>query len=192
MICAPKKVCFACASQPSSPLAGDPAVIALIASVALVLYVLLPDLVFNQFASQFVLLKKPQRSRIGEIAAGVGVVLLPFCAALFFSHLFWFVGHWPFPISESGMSKHRDYRLVASGLYSEKFFDDNQSLFWAAVEHVCKHQARFLLWDYALLLLEAAIVVWLTASYGSLRQVWLFDKLVGKWLLKGHLNGTSC
>jgi hypothetical protein len=158
--------------------------IALIASAALVLYVLLPDFIFNQIANQFVLLKKPQRTRIGEIAAGIAVVLLPFCAALLFSHLFWFVGHWPFPISESGISKHVDYRVVASGLYSEKFFDDQPSQFWVAVGHVCMHQTRFLFWDYVFLLIESVIVSWLTASYGSFRQVWLFERLVGKWLLR--------
>jgi hypothetical protein len=82
------------------------------------------------------------------------------------------------------MSKHADYRVVASGLYSEKFFEDRQSEFWVAVKHVGMHQARFLTWDYTFLLIESAAVSWLTAMYGSLRQVWWYDNLVGKVLLR--------
>ena len=158
--------------------------IALVASALLVLYILLPDFIFNQLASQFVLLKKAQRTRVGDIAAGVVVAALPFCVTLLLSRFVWHVGHWPFPVSEPRWSKLADYRIVASGVYSEAFFTAHQSDFWAAMRHVCMHQARFLVWDYALLASEALLVGWLTASYGSFRRVRLFDALVGKWLFK--------
>ena len=158
--------------------------IAIVASVALVLYVLLPDFLFNQIANRFVLLKKPQRTKIGDIAAGIIVALLPFCLAVAVSHFSWFVGHWPFPVNESGTSKHADYRVVLSGLYSETYFDHNQAQFWFAARHVWMHQIRFLSWDYSFLVAESFIVTWLTARYGSLKRIWWYDKFVGNVILR--------
>lgn len=157
--------------------------IALIASAVLGLYVFLPDFIFNRIAAQFVRLKKRDRTRIEDLGSGLVVVLIPFVLTLWLSHSFWLVGHWPMAIDESVQAKFSDYKIFASSLYSDAFFEKHYDAFWSAFPHVWRHQLRFLIWNYIFLILESYAVSFLTSRYGSLRKYPIYQRTVGKYLL---------
>jgi hypothetical protein len=158
--------------------------LALIASAVLGLYVFFPDFVFTRITSQFVELKKYQRSKIEDIVAGLGAVAVPFIAALLASHVTWFFGHWPMPDSETVTGKWADYKTVLSASYSESYFNLHEHEFWTAVHHVLNNQIRFLYWNYAFLVLEAWGVRAATKYFGSLRTYKLYRALIGDTLLR--------
>lgn len=158
--------------------------IALIASALLGLYIFLPDFLFNRFAAPYVRLKKLERSKIEDIAAGVTVALIPFLFTLVLTKFSWFFGHWPWPIDEPASAKATDYRIVLSGLYSDSYFNAHYSEFWNSLSHVRVHQARFLFWNYVFLAIEIAFVVATTIFFGSLHRYWIYRITIGKSLLR--------
>lgn len=122
--------------------------IALIASALLGLYVFLPDFLFRRFLSQYVELKKNQRTRFEDVVAGLAVAFVPLVTTFVFTHFVSFCGHWPFPINEPLSEKLTDYKVVFSAAYSDAYFNAHQVEFWKAAKHTWTHQVRFLIWNY--------------------------------------------
>jgi hypothetical protein len=141
--------------------------IALLASVMLGLYLLLPDFLFDRFTAKFGELKRRTRTRVEELAAGVVVVLFPLLATYALVHISWYLGHYPhWPASDDSLiSKSRDYQIVFSSLYSEHYFDANERQFWDAFYRTVTRQFRFLCWFYSVLALEIWFVRRLTANF---------------------------
>ena len=144
--------------------------LALIASALLGLYLLVPVFLFEQAAQSFVRLKRHQRTRIEELAAGILTAGIPFALT---SIIFWRSGGWP----------TSDYKLVLNSLYSEHYFDEHTMQFWASFGAVWRHQVRFLAWNYSFLLLEIGLVTLFVWQFGRLNQFSIFKRTVGKWLL---------
>jgi hypothetical protein len=142
--------------------------IALIASALLGLYVFAPYIIFQRFCSLFIRLKKSQRSRIDDIVHGIFAAGLPFMLTVV---LFWtgcIGGHFVlFPLADSHIQKVSDYQTVFAATYSDHYFTDHQSESWDALDRVCKRQADFLVWNYALLFIEAFVFMLLVSGYGK-------------------------
>lgn len=157
--------------------------IAIIASVLLGLYILLPEFLFKKLAFNFRVVTKTQRARFEEIVSGVEVSLLPFLCAYFASRVFWFIGHWPFPIEQSVADKYSDYRTAVTALSSDQYFREHLNADWVAIDHIRLDQCRFLFWMYCALVIEIACVVLLTYFFGSLSRYPLYRKTFGKFIL---------
>jgi hypothetical protein len=156
--------------------------IAIVVSLLLALYIFIPDFLFSKFAQPFVRLKRNQRTRVEEVAAGITVAAIPFFATLVLSWKVHFFGHWPLGTSQPSAAKWSDYKYVLACLYSESFFSKNPDQFWSALAGVRVNQLRFLIWNYVFLGFEIAIIVPLTVFYGSLYKSRLYRNTVG-WLL---------
>jgi len=157
--------------------------IALLASALLGFYILLPEFLFKKIAFNFRVVTKTPRVRFEEIVSGVEVSLLPFICALFASKIFWFVGHWPFPLEESVAAKYSDYKVAVTALCSDQYFREHYDAAWLAIDHVRQFQCRFLVWMYCALTVEIACVVVLTYFFGSLSKNEFYRKTFGKFVL---------
>ena len=141
--------------------------IGLLATFWVVAYLLVPSGLFRSVYSLFLpRIIKFQRTRAQEFTFAVLASILPFFLAL---TLVWTVANWPFGIHQSSCAERREaYRIVMGAAMSEKTLgEQGQSrVYWAATNQVIRRQARFLVWYYAFVLLEAWICAWLTRNYG--------------------------
>lgn len=155
--------------------------IAIIASMLLGAYVLLPDFLFKKFAPNFRDVTRARGGRFTEIFSGAGASLLPFFFALLASKFCRLVGHWPLPVEESVAQKYFDYRTLITSLCSDTYFHEHLDGTWTAAGHVLLHQGRFLFWMYFALALEIVCAVLLTYFFGSLSRYriyrWTFGKI---------------
>jgi hypothetical protein len=154
--------------------------IALIASVMLGLYVLVPVLIFDKVLSSFVPAKRITRTRTEEVFFGLVVVAVPILGTFLLTHVFWFFGHHPFPLNEgTEASVGRDYKVAIMALQSDSYLVHNESSVWSAVEHIKWRQLRFLTWTYVLLGIECGAFTYLVYHYGRLRK-YLWYRLISK------------
>lgn len=144
--------------------------IAILGSLVLVLYVFLPEFLFNALAFNFRKVTKVPSGRYGDVLSGAGAAFLPFFITEIASRRVWFIGHWPFPVQEAVAAKNADYRTLATALYSESYFHDHIAATWEAWGHIRLHQCRFLFWMYIALLLQSFCVILLTHYFGSLSR----------------------
>ena len=158
--------------------------IALLASLLLGLYILLPVLVFERALAFFVPVKKITRTRTEEVAFGATVVFLPLALAWILCHSSYFVGHHPFPLNETAAQTQRaDYRTAITALQSDHYFEANNAQVWDALEHIKLRQARFLFWTYLFLVLECTGAILLMSNYGRLRK-WRLYRWISAPLFK--------
>jgi hypothetical protein len=141
--------------------------IALIASVVFLLYVLVPGGIFRSMTSRTLPLKKFHKTRAQDVTFAVVSSVLPFWLAV---ALVWYVFIWPFPTSLETLSQRREaYRTVFLAMDSDKelsqFLQGNPPVFWSAVNSVLKRQGRFLFWFYVLVVIEAFSFSKLARSY---------------------------
>jgi hypothetical protein len=160
---------------------------ALVISLFLGLYVLLPVLIFDKTLAFFVPAKKFNRSRTEELAFGSLVVLVPLVLTFLLSHAFWTVGHHPFALNEAqDRSKGEDYRMVLMALQSDRFLEANEGRVWQAIAHVERRQLRFLCWMYLLLAAECGLVILLLSRYGAWRRYGVY-----RWISSPLLKRVS-
>lgn len=140
--------------------------IGLLATFCIVAYLLVPSGLFRSFYSLFVPHIKFQRTRAEEFTFAVRASILPFLIALV---LVWTVANWPFGVRQaSSVDRREAYRTVVGSAMSDKILGEQgqNHVYWAAINQVIRRQARFLVWYYILVLLEAWIFAWLTRNYG--------------------------
>ncbi|GAC1429450.1 MAG: hypothetical protein NVSMB62_27150 [Acidobacteriaceae bacterium] len=158
--------------------------IAILGSLVLVLYVFLPDFLFNTLAFNFRKVNRVQTGRYTDLLAGGAVNIFPFLFATLLSRTIWFFGHWPFPVQQDAASKYADYRTLATALYSETFFREHVAATWSAWSHIHRHQERFLVWMYAGLGLQILGAILLTRYFGSLSRYPWYRKTLGRFFLR--------
>jgi hypothetical protein len=158
--------------------------LALAISLVLGLYLFLPDFLFDRLAYRYIRLKKSERTTVEDILAGIFAAGIPFIAAWLLSAWSWYVGHYPAFIDQPAAEKVADYRMVISGIISEKFLESHIDAFWNALPHVLAHQFNFLICQYFFLLVEIALVVWLTEKYGDWQERRWYRATVGNTLLR--------
>ncbi len=140
--------------------------IAVVASLFLLLYVLVPGALFRLITSLTLPVKKFQKTKTQEITFAVVSSFLPFWLSV---ALVWSVAAWPFPIYEGSAQRRMAYRTVFMSLASDKKMDDatQKGIYWRSANSVLKRQGRFLFWYYILVCVEAATFWWLATQYRS-------------------------
>ena len=160
--------------------------IAVIASVVVVLYVLVPGGLFRLITS-FAFPVKNQKTRTQEFTFAVLFCLMPFCLTVI---LVWTVATWPFPTNEDGLHRRLAYRTVFVSLASDKQMDAalEAGTYWSQANSVMRRQIRFLLWYYLLVGLEAGYFSWLARQYqreGKRWRDWIarvaFRQSISEW-----------
>jgi hypothetical protein len=149
--------------------------IAVVVSLFLGLYLLIPSIIFDRTVAFFVPAKKFARSRIDEIFYGLIIAGIPAGLVLLLSHLCFYFGHHPFSFPAQDYSlKWDDYRRTALALVSDSFFKENSAKVWSSADHIKCYQARFLTWMYLFLALEIVTWTMLLANYGRLQKFRLY------------------
>jgi hypothetical protein len=179
--------------------------IALVTTLLLVLYILVPGVLFR-FATSFssVKLKSFERTRTQEATFAVSVALLPFLLTWIGVWYAPVIRHYPFAISE-GNSQNRgeDYRRVGELLLTS---DLNKLTgctpgadpcpatrhYWTSLDLVLRRQARFLSWFFLFTFAEGIIFGFLASKYGDWQRtsensrnplVFIYDGFTRKFIL---------
>jgi hypothetical protein len=147
--------------------------IALIVSFYLVVYLLVPRVIFR-FSDLFVPLKF-QRTRTQEITSAVSISLIPLAAAIVLALT---VRGWPSSETRS------DYREVFAGAYSEPIFAIDYDAFWSSVARIVSQQVEFVPIYYVFVAIEASIFVTLVTHYGDWRKYRLYELFAQRFLLR--------
>src|SRR6266446_3377881 len=142
--------------------------IGLLATYYIVAYLLVPSGLFKALYSLILPpIIKFQRTRAEEFTFAAIASVLPFFLAL---ALVWSCASWPFAVRGDSASDRRDeYHAVIGTAISEKTFGEGArtQVFWHAANKVIRRQARFLVWYYLLVLIEAWFYARLTSNYGK-------------------------
>jgi len=140
-------------------------VIALVASVLLAFYLIIPASIFRLVFGLYVPLKNFVLTRGEEIFQGALSTICPFVLAF---ALVWLVpvfdAH-PFGFPDSVGLRRADYKLLASAFYSEEVFRSNQGAFWKALTRSGRRQGKLLVWYYAFIMGEGCFLGWLAILY---------------------------
>lgn len=165
--------------------------LALVVSVLLTFYLIVPETIFRFIFGAFV----PTRSFVitgtETVKRAVVVTLLPFTLALL---LCWFIPgprDWPFRIGQNSEHARRlDYRIVAAAFYSDSEFAKSQPEFWRALTPSLRRQARLIFWYLLLVALEAYICGRLASEFARFKDLpyykWLADKLLFPYISEWH------
>ena len=152
--------------------------LALLASVALIAYILIPGTLYRTVFSFFIPPRYFQRTRADEIRFAVLASVLPFSLALFITSATY---HSP-GAANSLAQRGLDDLTVVAGAYSESLFHQDPSHFWEAFNRVMHRQGRLLAWYYLGLAVEATLLG--TAS----RRLWRFmGKPYLRWIAEQFL-----
>ena len=140
--------------------------IAVVASLFLLLYVLVPGGLFRLVTSLTLPVKKFQKTKTQEITFAVVSSFLPFWLSV---ALVWSVATWPFPTYEGSAQRRIAYRTVFMSLASDKKMDEatQKGVYWRSANSVLRRQGRFLIWYYLLVCAEAGFFSWLATQYRS-------------------------
>lgn len=151
--------------------------IAVIASLVVLFYLLVPGGLFRLVTSTSLSLKKFHKTKAQDVTFSILTCLLPFCASVLIA---WYASTWPFPTQESLVKRRQSYRTFFQAMISDKRLeeslkidpakfnsDDTRELlpFWSATNGVLKRQGRFLAWYYFFVIIEAGFFVWLGKQY---------------------------
>jgi hypothetical protein len=170
-------------------------VTALLASVLLTLYLLVPSSLFRLSLGFFVPLRSFVRTSGEEVLQAALSTLCPIALALV---LVWttppFKNH-PFGFADNRRIRQADYKLVIASVYSEEVFKKSGDLFWEALARAGRRQARFLCWYYVLIILEGWAIGKLAVSYPRLANrrwyLWTFENILVSNISEWHLLLTN-
>jgi hypothetical protein len=144
---------------------------ALLFSLALLAYVIVPGILFRRIFHVCVPLKRIQWSRTDELASFVVTLVVPSAVAYALVHWTFFFGHYPFGFADDALLKWNDYKNVLSASYSEKYFDENREQLLLAFERICRRQLHFLSLYYFLTVFWALFCGILAWQYGNIRRI---------------------
>ncbi|MGD0930837.1 MAG: hypothetical protein ABR902_09310 [Candidatus Korobacteraceae bacterium] len=151
--------------------------VALAASIAIAVYLLVPHALFRVLLGRFVPLRAFQESKAEEFTnASVTLIVIFLCSVFLVHHTPYLKSH-PFPCSDNLASRRSDYQRVASAIYSEKEFR-NDDAFWGALWRTLDRQGRFLTWYYLLVLLFSIGATLSMKFYGALQKNRFFSVAV--------------
>jgi hypothetical protein len=158
-------------------------VIALAVSAVITAYLLVPYALFRFILGRFVPLRLFQERKTEDMTRAVVTLAVVYCISL------WAVWCWPgckthpFGFPDSANLRTTDYETVASGLYSEAIFKEQQHEFWDAFGRSLERQGRFLCWYYAFVFLLALSSGLGIRYYGRLRRNPVFARIADFYLL---------
>lgn len=165
--------------------------IAVIASLILLFYVLIPSAIFRLVASIKIPIKRFHKTKAQDFTFSVSICLIPAGLAIL---LVWYVVHSPFSTSGESLAQRRlAYRTFFASMYSDKELEQSlrptptssdpspHPIFWSSVNSVLKRQGRFLFWFYLLIVAEAGFIALLAKQYRTGKRRWR-DRLGGSIL----------
>lgn len=165
--------------------------VAVIASLVLLFYILIPSGIFRFVTSLTLPIKKFHKTKAQDITFAVLSCFLPFWLAVL---IVWYAVTWPFPTQESVQQRRDAYRTFFLTMESDKQLEQallpspasssapaRPPVFWPSMNSVLKRQGRFLVWYYVLVAFEAGVFSWLAWQYRAGRRR-LRDRL-GSWIL---------
>ena len=157
--------------------------LALVASGALIAYLLVPGFLFKFLFSWFIPLEKFRRTRTEELTFGAFTTLLPLILTfVLVLNVAWFGNH-PYTFPDSSAIAHIDYKTAAASLYSESYFSQHQQDFWDASARIARRQGRVLIWLYMFTTTEALLFGWLGKNFGKFRRVTIYAVLAERLLI---------
>lgn len=165
--------------------------LALVFSVLLTVYLIVPEAIFRFVFGWFLPTKEFVLTRTETAYRAVLVSILPFALALAFC---WYVPgprDWPFPVNQNtAQLRRKDYKTVASGFYSAAEFARSQTEFWPAFTRCSRRQSRLVSWYLLLVALEALVSGWLALRYAKFNHSkyyrWLADKFLFQYISIWH------
>lgn len=160
--------------------------LALLASLLLVAYVIVPGVVFRVVFSWFVPLRAFDRTRTVEFAYSAVVCALPFAAALVVVHHTG-LGRWPWSFQDTWIQGAADYKTILLSCFSEPFASPRDE-FWNTAVRSSKRLSRLLFWYSALVVIEASALGFLASKWGAIqpklaKHAWA-DRLFTRILLR--------
>src|ERR1700722_6089192 len=106
---------------------------ALLFSVLLLAYIIIPGIIFRRIFHIFVPLRRIQWSRTDELASFVITLILPVTVSFLLVRFTNFFSQYPFGFLDCTLLKWNDYKHVLSASYSEKYFDENREMLLMAL-----------------------------------------------------------
>jgi hypothetical protein len=160
-------------------------VLALLASVVVVAYLIVPGVLFRVLFSLFIPLRAFDRTRTQEVAYSTVVCALPFVVAIF---LVWHtsLGRWPFSFPDTWGQRDADYKTILLASFAEPFAGARDE-FWGAVTRSTRRHGRILFWYLFLVSCEALLVGFVASRWGTFQPklaAWpRVDRLLTRFLL---------
>ena len=172
--------------------------LAVVFSVLLTLYLIVPEAIFRTIFSYFIPERHFVLTRSEKAYRAVLVTILPLGIALLSSWYAPVARDFPFPVEKRTVQERRaDYTLVLNALYSEHEFEQSTKEFWHAFTRCIRRQARLNTWYLLLVGLEAFGAGLLVSKYAKYKNngvyKWFSDKVllpfISEWypLLTPHV-----
>jgi len=158
-------------------------VLAVVFSVLLTLYLIVPEAIFRTIFGYFVPEKHFVLTRTEKAYRAVLVTIAPLGLALWAS---WYVPvaqDFPFSVEKNTIENRRaDYTMVLNALYSEHEFEKSVPEFWHAATRCIRRQARLIVWYLLLVGLEALGAGLLVLKYAEYKRMTLYKWFSNKIL----------
>ena len=163
--------------------------IAVVASLFLLLYVLVPGGLFRLVTSLTLPVKKFQKTKTQEITFAVVSSFLPFWLSV---ALVWSVATWPFPTYEGSAQRRIAYRTVFMSLASDKKMDEatQKGVYWRSANSVLRRKADFLFGITFLSVLRPGFSRGWQHNIGAQARPVGATALRGEYYLPASQNGT--
>lgn len=138
---------------------------ALLASLVVVAYLVVPGVLFKAVFSLFVPLRAFDRTRTQEFGYSAVVCAIPFVMAVF---LVWnsCLGRWPLAFPDTWSQRTADYKIVLLASFAEPFADSKDHV-WDAAARSAKRQGRVLFWYLIFVGVEAAALGFTASRWGA-------------------------
>lgn len=156
--------------------------IALVISVLVAAYLLIPNALFRFILGLFVPLRAFQERKTEDLTRAVVTLAIVFFVALFaIWHIPGIESH-PLNFSDTTQLRSSDYRMVFAGLYSEASFKESGPRFWEALSRTVDRQIRFAVWYYLMVAAWAGISGWLSTNYYRFARIRWYSRLADFYL----------
>lgn len=157
--------------------------LALVASAALIAYLLVPGFLFKFIFSWFIPLEKFRRNRTEELTFGAFTTLLPLTVTFLLVLNVARFGNHPYTFPDSSALVSSDYQTATASIYSENYFSAHQRDFWDSSARIAWRQTRALTWLYLFTAIEAFLFGWLGKNFGRFRRFRVYAILAERLLI---------
>jgi hypothetical protein len=166
-------------------------VLAVLFSLLLTLYLIIPEAIFRTIFGWYVPPKNFVISTAETAYKALVVAVLPLALAWVGSWYMPIMKTFPFPVKGNTAEMRRsDYKLLTSALYSEEEYRNSKKEFWQTFTRCSRRQARLIVWYVLFIGLEAWIAGWLAANYAKYKNgrfyKWLTDKVLFSYISEWH------
>jgi hypothetical protein len=166
-------------------------VLAVLFSLLLTLYLIIPEAIFRTIFGWYVPPKNFVLSRAETAYKALVVAVLPLVFAWIGSWYFPVMDSFPFPVKNNTAQMRRsDYKLLTSALYSEEEYRNSKKDFWPTFTRCSRRQGRLIAWYVLFIALEAWAAGKLAANYAKYRTSsvysWFADKFLFSYISEWH------